>query len=129
MGVFVRFLESVFRQVGDAIGGKRVVPVAAALLMLPACGDAPADDPEMEAQIEIQMAAAQQIEERFGGAHDRGSFDAIHEAGRPLLGLHTACARRRQDGARVLLVDGRGAIVEGPTQGDWFDYAWRKAGC
>lgn len=30
MGVFVRFLESVFRQVGDAIGGKRVVPAVPA---------------------------------------------------------------------------------------------------
>lgn len=102
---------------------------AVAAIVLSGCSGPPAEDPSLEQELSLQLAAAAQVTATFGDGDDRERFDRVYEAERPLQQLHTACAVRWRDGARVLLVDGHGAIVEGPTQGPWFNYAWERAGC
>lgn len=100
-----------------------------AALVVASCSGLPAEDPKLDQEIALHLGAAAELRTRFGDTDDRSGFDQVHEAARPLQGLHTACGVRRIDGARALLIDSRSAIVDGPTQGPWFDYAWRKAGC
>lgn len=102
-------------------------------LALAGCDRVPPEDPTLESELELQLTAAAQVAGRFGQLADApenySALTGIREAERPLRQHHTACTTRRSDGARVLLVDGRGPIVDGPTQGPWFDYAWKRAGC
>jgi hypothetical protein len=102
-------------------------------LAVGACSAKVQEDPALEREIDRQLVAAEQISLKFGELvdtpDDYSSFTDIRDAERPLRQLHTACATRIADRTRVLLVDGRGPIVDGPAQGPWFDYAWRKAGC
>ena len=111
---------------------KHVYPVlfsAAIAVLLSGCSGPPDEDPSLEQELSLQLAAAAQVTARFGAGDDHDRFDRIYEAKRPLQQFHTACAVRWRDGARVILVDGHGPIVEGPAQGPWFNYAWNRAGC
>lgn len=116
--------------VNGARSDRRVPVVLAGMaLAIASCSGLPAEDPKLDQEIALQLAAAAELRAQYGDADDRVGFDAVHEAARPLQGLHTACGVRKLDAARALLIEGRSAIVDGPAQGPWFDYAWRKAGC
>lgn len=100
---------------------------------LAACGsgDAPSPpDPAMDAEVRAAVASGMAVQARM---METGGFEPLVLTGKRMApgkfdGKDVICATKADGGARVMIVD-LVEFVDGPMQGPWFDYLWRRSGC
>lgn len=104
----------------------------AAGLVLAACGAdrPPVPDPAMDADVRRQIDAGVAVQAR---AMRAGGFEPLALTARRAApvrfdGGQVICAEKAESGERVLVVE-LVEFVDGPLQGPWFDYLWRRSGC
>lgn len=109
-----------------------VTMVAAAMIMLAGCGanGPPSADAAMDAEVRASIASGMAVQTRMmeiGGFEPLALIDKRVAPGK-FDDKDVICASKAEGGARVMIVD-LVEFVDGPMQGPWFDYLWRRSGC